>query len=387
MKIAFLTPEYPHQNTGSSGGIGTSIKNLAEALSQLGHKVHILVYAQSLDKVFEHKNISIHQIKNRKFKGLSWWLTRKKLEKYVNELYAKNKIDIVEAQDWTGITSFIQPKKCPVIIKLHGSDTYFCKLEGRYLKKKNFYHEKRSLQKADGHLSVSQFTADKTNEFFKLNINFTIIPNGIDTGYFKPKEVKQTSAKKIIYLGTLIRKKGVLDLPHIFNQVIDEEPEAELILIGSDAQDIKTGENSTWKLMQGLFSEAALRQTRYKGKVPYDEVQSYIRETDVCVFPSYAEALPVSWLEAMAMQKAVVASNIGWGSEVIEDGISGLLVHPSNHKKFADTIIRILKDKNLKTYLEQNARKRILDKFDSKLIAKKSIDYYNYIIDEKKIKK
>ncbi|MBZ9628920.1 glycosyltransferase family 4 protein [Psychroflexus sp. CAK1W] len=384
MKIAFLTPEYPHQNTGSSGGIGTSIKNLADALSQLGHKVHIMAYAQAEDKVFEHENISIHQIKNQKFKGLSWWLTRKKIEKYINELHANNQIDIVEAPDWTGISSFIQPQKCPIVIKLHGSDTYFCKLENRPLKIRNYRHERRALAKADGHLSVSQFTADKTNAFFKLDFDFSIIPNGIDTEYFKPKEIKQTSAKKILYLGTLIRKKGVLDLPHIFNRVIDEEPEAELILIGSDAHDIQTGEPSTWKLMQGLFSEAALRQTTYKGKVPYHEVQDYIHEADVCVFPSYAEALPVSWLEAMAMQKAVVASNIGWGSEVIEDGISGVLAYPSNHKKFAQSIIRILNDKQMKTNLEINARKRILDRFDSKLIAKKSIDYYKYIIDENK---
>jgi alpha-maltose-1-phosphate synthase len=39
MKIAFLTPEYPHQKTGNAGGIGTSIKNLAESLTALGHEV------------------------------------------------------------------------------------------------------------------------------------------------------------------------------------------------------------------------------------------------------------------------------------------------------------------------------------------------------------
>ena len=46
MKIAFLTPEYPHSRTGNSGGIGTSIKNLAESLVGLGHSVRILVYGQ-----------------------------------------------------------------------------------------------------------------------------------------------------------------------------------------------------------------------------------------------------------------------------------------------------------------------------------------------------
>ena len=114
MKIAFLTSEYPHKKTSASGGIGTSIKNLANGIISLGHQVIILVYAQDTDAVFLDESIEIHQIQNIKFKGLSWFLTRKKIEKSINKLYSENKIDIVEAPDWTGITSFIKPKKVAV---------------------------------------------------------------------------------------------------------------------------------------------------------------------------------------------------------------------------------------------------------------------------------
>jgi hypothetical protein len=51
MKIAFLTPEYPHPLTGNSGGIGTSIKNLAVGLVAAGCEVRILVYGQDQDAV------------------------------------------------------------------------------------------------------------------------------------------------------------------------------------------------------------------------------------------------------------------------------------------------------------------------------------------------
>ena len=117
MKIAFLTPEYPHLATGKSGGIGTSIKNLASGLIAEGCKVVILVYGQTKDAVFFDGKIEVHQIKNRKFKGLSWWLTRKKIANKINGLYQNKTIDLVEAPDWTGITSFIQPKNCPIIIR------------------------------------------------------------------------------------------------------------------------------------------------------------------------------------------------------------------------------------------------------------------------------
>ncbi|MBC7748209.1 MAG: glycosyltransferase family 1 protein, partial [Methylotenera sp.] len=78
MKTAFLTSEYPHPKTGSSGGIGTSIKNLAIGLVAEGCSVIVLVYGQNSESVFDDNGITIQQIQNKKFKGLSWWLTRKK---------------------------------------------------------------------------------------------------------------------------------------------------------------------------------------------------------------------------------------------------------------------------------------------------------------------
>ena len=57
MKIGFLTPEYPHEKTGNSGGLGTSIKNLAHALTALGHEVVVLVYEQKQDAVFLDKAV------------------------------------------------------------------------------------------------------------------------------------------------------------------------------------------------------------------------------------------------------------------------------------------------------------------------------------------
>ncbi len=134
MHIAFLTPEYPHAATGVSGGIGTSIKNLAASLTTLGHGVRILVYGQKVDAVFEEDGIVIQQIKNVKLKGLSWYWTRKKIQHIIDALYEKQAIDIVEVPDWTGISSFIQPQKCPLVMRLNGSDTYFCHLDGRPVK-------------------------------------------------------------------------------------------------------------------------------------------------------------------------------------------------------------------------------------------------------------
>ena len=72
-----------------------------------GCSVRVLVYGQKEEAFFDDNGICIQQIKNVKFKGLSWFLTRKKLEKIINNFIIEKEIDLVEAPDWTGITSFI----------------------------------------------------------------------------------------------------------------------------------------------------------------------------------------------------------------------------------------------------------------------------------------
>ena len=379
MKIGFLTPEYPHEKTGNSGGLGTSIKKLAHALSALGHEVVILVYGQKQDAIFLDDAVEVHQIKNIKFKGLSWYLTRKKIEKSINFLYEKNKIEIVEATDWTGITSFIKPKKCPIVIKLNGSDTYFCHLDNRPVKWINKFHEKRALQNADGHVSVSAYTAKMTNQVFNQNHNFTIIHNGIDTRLFE-KSNDSNEKNIILNFGTLIRKKGLLELPLAFNIIHEKNPDAQLVLVGKDASDIISGNSSTWQMMQELFTPSALEKVTYFGPVAYSEVRKQIEKATVCVFPTYAEALPVSWLEAMAMEKAIVASNIGWGNEIVEDGVSGFLAHPSNHQEYANKILQLLADTSLRKNMEQNAKERILTHFEINLIAKQNLAFYHKLV-------
>ncbi|MBQ0908391.1 glycosyltransferase family 4 protein [Flavobacterium sp. F-328] len=379
MRIAFLTPEYPHQKTGSSGGIGTSIKNLATGLLAEGCAVRVLVYAQKEEGIFFDNGICIQQIKNVKFKGLSWYLTRKKLENIINTLHDNKEIDVVEAPDWTGITSFISPKKCPVVMRLHGSDTYFCHLDQRRVKWVNRFHEKRALKHADGLLSVSQFTADLTNAVFGLDKKFTVIPNSIAIDAFSSDDSNTRNKHTILYFGSLIRKKGLLELPFIFNAVVAKNPQAQLLLIGKDVPDIISGNASTWEMMQGLFTAEAKANVRYLGSVPYENIKKHIDEATVCVFPTFAEALPVSWIEAMAIQKPIVASNIGWATEVIDDGLNGFLVHPTNHELYAGTIVKVLENESLQKELGIQARKKVTQKFNIALIAQQSLVFYRKV--------
>lgn len=383
MKIAFLTPEYPNALTTKSGGIGTSIANLGKALTELGHGVVVIVYGQKEDTEFRDQQVQVHTLKNVKVKGLSWYFTREKIQNSINQLVHENKIDIVEAPDWTGISSFMK-LQCPLVIRENGSDTYFCHLDNRKVKWINKLHERKALKSADGIISVSHFTGELTNALMGLKRDFTVIPNGIDARLFHKRSIKSSDASAILYFGSLIRKKGLLELPAIFNQVIIRFPNATLKLIGKDVPDIISGNPSTWAMMQPLFSKEALKQVTYMGGVDYSEIKSHIEDAAVCVFPSFAEAFPVSWLEAMAMKKAIVASNVGWATEMITDGRTGFLVHPTDHHEFATKIVRLLENPELRIQFGEYARKKIEEDFDNIVIARKSILFYQSILNKRK---
>ncbi|SFJ09714.1 glycosyltransferase family 4 protein [Olleya namhaensis] len=381
MKIAFLTPEYPHERIGHSGGIGTSIKHLAVALQKQGHEVSLLIYGQEEDVTFSDNGIAFYKIKNPKLKGLSWFLTRKKIQKLINRLHKAQKIDIVEAPDWTGIASFININ-CPLIIRENGSDTYFCHLDHRPVKAINRFHEKQALKSVDGIISVSQFTGELTNKLFNLSKPFTVIPNAVNIEDFEPTEsLLEEKNQTILYFGTLIRKKGLLELPYIFNKVNEHYPEATLILVGKDSPDIKTQTQSTWQLMQPLFTESALKRVNYVGVVPYSKMRLHIEKATLCVFPTFAEALPVSWLEAMALKKPIVASNVGWAKEIVDDGEDGFLVHPEAHDRYANKINALLENATLRDAFSIAARKKIISKFSSEIVAKQSVEFYKKTID------
>lgn len=378
MHIAYLTPEYPGPKTGSSGGLGTSIMNLAQALVQAGAIISIFVYGQSEDEIYTENGITFYRIRNKRLKGLSWWLTRKKTEQIINRAVKQTKIDLLEVADWTGFSAWMKIK-CTLVMRLNGGDTYFCAIENRPVKWWNRLQEKTAYQQADHIITVSDFTGRKTNEVFGLNRTYTTIPNSIDSQAFSEKNPIPTNPV-ILYFGTLIRKKGVLDIPHIFNKVIEQMPDAKLILAGGDASDIKSDSPSTWALMQPMFSGQAGSNVEYVGKKPYHEIRTFIEQAQVCIFPSYAEALPVSWLEAMAMAKAIVASDIGWASEMLTHEKEALLCRPSQHDVFAQHIVRLLQNKSLRYELGTNARKRVEAEFDNAIVARQNIvTYKNFI--------
>jgi glycosyltransferase involved in cell wall biosynthesis len=114
--------------------------------------------------------------------------------------------------------------------------------------------------------------------------------------------------------------------------------------------------------------------------VSYEAVRAHIARASICVFPTFAEALPVSWLEAMSMEKAIVASNIGWGPEVITTDKEGILVHPKDHEKYANAILNLLENESQNSIFGKNAAEKMQAVFANQLIAEQSLVFYKKYI-------
>ncbi|WP_299048802.1 glycosyltransferase family 4 protein [uncultured Polaribacter sp.] len=373
MHLSFLVSNFPINDEKNVGGIETSVKNLSAELIKNNFEVSVFVYGQDKEEDLQIDNINVYTIKNQKTLFFPWFFFRKHIKKRIDNVHKKNRIDAIEVADWSGVSAFMK-FNFKTVIRLHGTDRYFCKLENRKQRIKNYILEKTALKNANYILSVSNFTAKKTKEIFNLKNKITIIHNGIDTSFFKNNS-KITQVNSILYFGTLLRKKGVLELAHIFNEVVQLNPKAKLTLLGRDNKDIFENE-STLKLFKTKLNANSLRNFQHIKSIPYKKVKNFIQDFSVIVFPSFAEAFPMSWLEAMSMNKALVTSNIGWANEIMVDGKTGYMVNPKNHKEYAEKIVELLDNEEKARLFGENARKYVLSNFSLKIIGEKNIEFY-----------
>lgn len=379
LHIAYVVSHYPHEAFGDDGGLGTSVYTLVEKIRKKDCYVSVFVYGQK--KAFEIKdeNLTIYSLADSDAKWFKFYFHRKSIEKFINDKIKSTGIDIIEAPDWTGITAFMH-FPIPLIIRFHGSDAYFCYLEKRKQKLKNFLFEKLAIKNADAFIAPTAFAGELSKKIFNIQgKEIKTIHYGLEIQNFQNPQPETFEKGLILYIGTIIRKKGVLQLPNIFHLVKKNCPDARLVLIGGDSYDIETGSKSTWELVRKLFQNGEENSVSYLGKVPYQQVKEHIKKAHVCIFPTFAETLGMVTIESMALQKPVINSDIGWSQELIEDGVSGYLIHPENHGLYAQRIQELFQNDDVAVSIGNAARARVEANFDIEKIVLQNIDFYKRI--------
>jgi glycosyltransferase involved in cell wall biosynthesis len=195
----------------------------------------------------------------------------------------------------------------------------------------------------DRMIAVSRAIEAKIRDEGRTGAPVSLIYNGVDLARYDHTEPCCTFREQYgiepdgVVVGVVARlepEKGHPTLLEAWPAVLRAVPNAALLVVG---------EGSRYAELERLAASLRIaHRVVFTGR--RDDVPSVTAALDVAVLPSYREAQGLSILEAMALSRPVVASRVGGIPEVIEDGVSGLLVPPRDPEALAGAIIRLLKD-------------------------------------------
>ncbi len=383
LKICFVCNEYPPL---PGGGIGIFVKTLAEALAKLGVEVWVIGYGKKVKRPVTLNGVNIQWIylpslfyKKIILGGFPYSVANLIKRHYLSfrlaQLHHSQHFDLVESYDFNGPLAF--KPKCPLIVRLHGSVLVYRNDERRpaQISPIDRHFEVKQLQMADRVIAVSQYIGNKTIQVMQSDKAFTVIYNGTDTEIFSPKQVEK-KGKNILFVGNVMWRKGVFDLIHAMPMILEHYPDAFLDIAGGCS-----GENKIRLDVElAALNPGVKQRIRVLGKIPYEQLPDLYNRAAVFVFPSKAEAFGFTCIEAMACARPVVATCLVSGPELVENGISGLLVNPEDPNDIAEKVIRLLNDPILAMQLGNNARKRVQDMFDLREWGQCNLDYYRSLI-------
>ncbi|WP_299110577.1 glycosyltransferase family 4 protein [uncultured Winogradskyella sp.] len=380
MHICFITNEYPKQDF-SHGGVGTFIRTLSRKLVKKGHKVTVIGinFYSKIHEEEDDNGVIIYRLKPNVIKGFTWYYNNKSISKRIKLIDKDYPIDIVETAE-LGLAFISKIKSIKYIIRLHGGHHFFAKYEKRKVKLRQAFVEKKSFRKADALIAVSDFVGKETLQLLGLqNRTYTVVFNPIDVNQFYQSDLNKIEKHSIFFAGTLVEKKGIRQLIEALNYLIDEFPNVKLLIAGRDAN--IPGTNIPYRpLLEKSITNKLEPHLEFLGVVPNSTIPSYIEKAQVCCYPSHMEAMPLAWLEVMAMSKIFIGSSIGPGREAVIDGVTGYLVNPLSPVAIAEKIKYVFNNYETCTEIAKKGRKRICEEFDINNIVEKNINTYNEIV-------
>lgn len=200
-----------------------------------------------------------------------------------------------------------------------------------------------------------------------------VIPNGIDINKFDAairtlNNVRR--AKVVLFVGRLVLPKGIDDLIRAMPAVLNEVPEAKLVIVG---------EGEEQKKLATLVTNLALEdKVEFRGYVKFEELARSYLEASVFVLPSFTrlENFGIVLLEAMACRTPVIAADIPGVSENITKE-NGLLFRPRDVDSLAESIITIISDDEKVKRMGEAGRKLVEERYDWDVIAEQVSKLYS----------
>ena len=259
----------------------------------------------------------------------------------------------------------------PFVISVWGADVYDFPSKGSFFK----WMVQRNLNSADRVLSTSEDMKRITEKL--TNKDIIVTPFGIDLNMFYRRS-KARKSDRIVFgtIKTLEEKYGIRYMIKAYSIFRASFPDAssELLVVGGGSleMELKTLANSL-----GIMEEC-----RFLGSVPYSEVPLYHNELDIAIFPSIldSESFGVAAVEASASETPVIVSNVGGLPEVVEHGVTGIVVPPKDPYKLADAMAELYMSADKRSEMGKAGRNRVEKLYDLKMNVRQMIEIYNEVV-------
>lgn len=217
---------------------------------------------------------------------------------------------------------------------------------------------KKIFTKADFVQVISNYLGDWARDMGCKTIE--VIPNAVDTKIFtksispiKPKE------KILITTSRLVEKNAIDDVVKSL-KYLDKNINFFVLGNGPDEDKLK-------KLAE---IEGVDGRVKFLGSIDYKEIPDYLYKSDIFIRPSLSEGFGNSFIEAMAAEVPVIATEVGGIPDFLKDGETGLFVNVRDPKDIAEKVKILLKNEELRENIIKNAKKMVEEKYDWDIIAK-----------------
>lgn len=179
-----------------------------------------------------------------------------------------------------------------------------------------------------------------------------------------------------IFVGRIVRDKGICELVEAFTRLQQEHPDARLLLVGDFEQKLDPLPEDVYHTIQ---SHPAIYCAGWQ-----NDVRPWFAAADALAFPSYREGFPNVVMQAGAMELPCVVSNINGCNEIIIEGENGLIIPSHDAAALYQAMKRMMEDKALYTHCQQNARPLIASRYKQEDVWQATLEMYRSLTGDAK---
>lgn len=377
MRIAIVSP-YPKKPNIFNGGVEAVAFCLATGLIELNCKdVHIIAPSNHSDYFDEMYNgVTIHWLPKMWLPGVLGYWTEQRW--YIQKVIEKLNPDVIHFQ---GIFGWSINCKKPYIVTVHGiaekdilyttRSELIAKIKSYVVKRVENYARRRTLNS----IFISPYIKTELKGIFTGRTHD--IENPITGDFFSLNRLESDN-KQILYVGRLNQRKNIIGLLNVFAIVQNSIPNSQLRIGGSF-------DNEMYKssCLNFVESHGLQKNVTFLGSIDRETLKEELIQASCVALLSRQETAPIIIEEAMAVGLPVVASNICGIPWMVDEGKTGYLIDIDDTQIAAKRLITLLENNVLNKEMGIAAKKIAITRFHYLAVAKKTLDIYRNVIEEK----